>query len=256
MGRWRDDNRGVRLSAGGATDRGPRPANQDSYLVDLELGLLVVADGMGGHNAGEVASRMAVDAVADFIRATHQGGEITWPFPLNPTQSVAVNRVEVALRIANQRVHDAGERDPDCSGMGTTIVTALIDGDQIVVGHVGDSRAYIWRNGSLRQVTQDHTWLNAIDDGQEDLRNHPLRHVLTNGIGMGADLTPDEAESTLVAGDRWLICTDGVHGSLDRATLEVIMNGRSAQTVAQEAVQRALSAGTTDNATAVVLNAE
>jgi protein phosphatase len=225
-------------------------------LVDLDLGLLVVADGMGGHNAGEVASRMAVDAVADFIRATQHGTEITWPYPLNPRQSVAANRVEVALRIANQRVHDAGERDPNWAGMGTTIVTVLVDGDHIVIGHVGDSRAYVWRQGQLQQVTEDHTWLNAIDDGLEDLSNHPLRHVLTNGIGMGPDLTPSVSEAPIEAGDRWLICTDGVHGYLDRETLERIVTGTSADAAAQEAVRRALGAGTTDNATAVVLNVD
>lgn len=246
----------MHLSAGGATNPGPRPANEDSLLVDLDFGLLIVADGMGGHNAGEVASRLAVDAVADFIRATQQGTEITWPFPLNPNQSVAANRVEVALRIANQRVHDAGERDPSCAGMGTTIVAVLVEGDQIVIGHVGDSRAYIWRSGILEQVTEDHTWLNAIDEGQEDLSNHPLRHVLTNGIGMGPDLTPSVSEAQLKAGDRWLICTDGVHGYLDRETLARIIAGSSADLAAHEAVRCALGAGTTDNATAIVLNVD
>ena len=225
-------------------------------MIDLDLGLFVVADGMGGHNAGEVASRMAIDAVADFIRATHNGGEITWPFPMNPTQSLAVNRVDAALRIANQRVHDAGERDPDRAGMGTTIVTLLVDGDRLVIGHVGDSRAYVYRTGTLRQVTEDHTWLNAINEAPEDLQNHPLRHVLTNGIGMGADLAPSVTEIPLSPGERWLLCSDGVHGYLQLDALQQVMTESSAEAAAAEAVSRALDAGTTDNATAVVLNVE
>ena len=224
--------------------------------MDLALGLFVVADGMGGHNAGEVASRMAVDAIVDFIRASADGSEITWPFPFNPARSVGANRMEVALRIANHRVHEAGERDPDRAGMGTTVVAALVEGDHLVIGHVGDSRAYVLSAATLRQVTQDHTWLNAIDDGHEDVQNHPLRHVVTNGIGMGADLTPAVAELSLAAGERWLLCTDGVHGALDQAALRDVLDVPSAERAATEAVRRALDAGTTDNATAVVLNVD
>ena len=221
--------------------------------MDLDLGLFVVADGMGGHNAGEVASRMAVDAVVDFVRATHKGGEITWPFPINPAQSLSVNRIETALRLANQRVHHAGEADPDRSGMGTTIVVVLIDSDHVVIGHVGDSRAYVLRGGDLQQITQDHTWLNAISNGLEEVHNHPLRHVLTNGIGMGADLSPSVTEQPLTPGERWLICTDGVHGALNRDALRNVIAVSTPEAAATEAVRCALAAGTTDNATAVVL---
>ena len=252
----RDDIAAVRLTAGGATDAGPRPSNQDAHFVDLDIGLLVVADGMGGHNAGEVASQMAVDAVVHFIRATHNGGEITWPFPLNPAQSMSMNRVEAALRIANQRVHNAGERDAKRAGMGTTIVAALVEGDRIVIGHVGDSRAYVLRDGDLQQITEDHTWLNAIGNSAAVAHDHPLRHVLTNGIGMGADLSPSVAEQRLLSGERWLICTDGVHGYLDHDALRRAMAGTSAEAVAHAVVQGAIAAGTTDNATAVVLNVD
>jgi PPM family protein phosphatase len=246
----------VRLSAAGATDPGPRPSNQDAHFVDLDLGLVVVADGMGGHNAGEVASRLAVEAVVEFMRATRDGSEITWPFPFNPAQSMACNRMAAALRAANHRVHAAGERDPARAGMGTTIVAVLIDGDQLVIGHVGDSRAYVWRGGELRQLTEDHTWLNAIGQTEEALAHHPLRHVLTNGIGMGADLTPTLTQDRLRPGDRWLVCTDGVHGQLDHASLAVVLGGGTAEAAAQTAIRRALDAGTTDNATAVVLNVD
>ena len=197
---------------------------------------------------------MAVDAMVDFIRATADGREITWPFPFNPEHSFGVNRMEVALRLANQRVHDASERQPQYAGMGTTVVAALVDVDRIVIGHVGDSRAYLLSGGTLRQVTEDHTWLNVIDDGRQDLQNHPLRHVLTNGIGMGADLTPAVVELPLKARDRWLLCSDGVHGVLDDGALRTVMEISEAASAASGAVRRALDAGTTDNATAVVLN--
>jgi PPM family protein phosphatase len=244
----------VTLTAAGATDQGPRPENQDTYRIERDLGLFLVADGMGGHNAGEVASRLAADAVVDFIRATDRGGDITWPFPFNPARSLAANRMDVALRIANQRVHDAGERDPNRAGMGTTIVALLIEEGRVVIGHVGDSRAYLWRDGELRQMTEDHTWLNAIEDVDSDLRDHPLRHVLTSGIGMGADLTAAVTEMALAPGDRWLLCSDGVHGQLERTTLHSILAAVTSPSAAKRVVFEALAAGTSDNATAVVLN--
>jgi PPM family protein phosphatase len=247
----------MRLSAAGATDPGPRAVNEDALFVDLDLGLLVVADGMGGHNAGEVASRMAVDTVVEFIRATHGRHDITWPFPFNPGRPMLLNRLEAALRLANLKVHDAGERDPARAGMGTTIVAALLEGDRIAIGHVGDSRAYVLRGGELVQKTEDHTWVNAMLGSRgRDASDHPYRHVLTNGIGLGSELSPSLYEDRLMPGERWLMCSDGVHGTLDDATLRGAVSAQSPQTAAQEAVRRAIDAGSTDNATAVVLNVE
>lgn len=247
----------MHLTAAGATVAGPRPTNQDAHLVDLSLGLLVVADGMGGHLAGDVASRLAVDTVVEFIRATHGGREITWPFPLNITKSMTVNRLEAALRLANRRVRDAGQRDPRHAGMGTTIVAALVDGDTMAIGHVGDSRAYVLRDGDLVQVTQDHTWVNAVLGGDaRQHADHPMRHVLTNGIGMGADLTPSVAEQAVRAGERWLMCTDGVHGYVEASALRDVLVSCTADAGADEVIRRSLAAGTTDNATVVILNVD
>jgi PPM family protein phosphatase len=242
----------MRLVAAGSTDRGPRAVNQDALFVDVELGLLVVADGMGGHKAGEVASQMAVDAVVEFVKATHGGREITWPYPFDPRRSRTFNRMDAALRLANRAVHDAGERSRAHAGMGTTIVATLIEGTAMVLAHVGDSRAYVLRGGRLRQMTADHTLLNALG-GSPNL-DHAMRHVLTNGIGMDPDLAPALAEEALVAGERWLLCTDGVHGYLEPADLQAALDATSAQEAADDAVRRALQAGTADNVTAVVLN--
>jgi serine/threonine protein phosphatase PrpC len=245
----------MQLTAAARSDAGPRPANQDAHFIDLELGLFIVADGMGGHNAGEVASRLAVDTVVDFIRATHNTREATWPFPFDPAQSVAANRLAVALRIANRSVHDQGARVPAQSGMGTTIVAALVNGSRIVVGHVGDSRAYCLRDGRLRQMTEDDTWLNAIlgAGGVAAATDHPMRHVLTSGIGMRVDVEPSLIEEELHRGEHWLMCTDGVHGSLDASALERALSRSSAADAANAAVESALAAGTSDNATALVL---
>lgn len=245
----------MQLTAAARSEAGPRPANQDAHFVDLDLGLLIVADGMGGHNAGEVASRMAVEAVVDFIRKTHAGRDHTWPFPFDPTHSMAANRIAVALRIANRQVHEHGAKVPAHAGMGTTIVAILVEGGRIVIGHVGDSRAYCLRAGQLRQMTEDDTWLNVMlgAGAAASASDHPMRHVLTSGIGMRVDVEPSLFEEDLESGEQWLICTDGVHGTLDEHAIQRALSTGSAEGAANAAVESAIAAGTSDNATAVVL---
>lgn len=242
------------MSAGGHSAIGPRPANQDVHFVDLGLGLLVVADGMGGHKAGEVASRLAVERLAGFIRDSHNGGDLTWPYPFDASKSWAVNRLTVALRVANRQVYETGRSDPRYAGMGTTVVAALRDGDHLVVGHVGDSRAYRLRNGHLEQMTQDDTWLNVMTaaGAAATAASHPMRHVLTRGIGMRPEIAPSIAEVGLVGGEHWLLCSDGVHGYATTAALVDALHASTPEAAAAQAVQSALDAGTTDNATAVV----
>lgn len=246
----------MRLSAAAESTVGPRPINQDASFFDLELGLVVIADGMGGHNAGEVASRMAVEAVVAFVRETRHGGDLTWPFPYDPSRSPGTNRVLMALRMANRQVHDAGRRQAGHAGMGTTLVVGLIDGDRLNLGHVGDSRAYRLDGARFEQMTTDHTWLNALvaaGGAAAADAHHPMRHVLTNGIGMRADLTPTTAEATLTPGSRWLFCTDGVHGHVDAAQLARSLAAPSAAAAATRVLTAARDAGTSDNATALVL---
>jgi PPM family protein phosphatase len=209
---------------------------------------------MGGHRAGEVASRIAVEAVVEFISETHKGGELTWPFAADPDQSMTANRLAVALRLANKRVHEAGRREPQYAGMGTTVVAALVDTDRIVVAHVGDSRAYRLRHARLQQVTEDDTWLNVmIAAGAARPTDHPMRHALTRGIGMRPELSPTLGEVQLMRGEHWLMCTDGVHGFVDARVLGRALELPSAEAAASQIVRSALNAGTSDNATAVVL---
>ena len=239
----------------GRSERGPRALNQDSYFCDAALGLFIVADGMGGHKAGEVASRMAVDTVVEFVRATVRGADMTWPFPYDPTQSGGANRLAVGMRLANRKVHDAGRNDLQLLGMGTTIVAALVDRTQLVVAHVGDSRAYRLRNDQLQPMTKDHTWVAAMMAVEPNARtdDHPMRHVLTNGIGMREDVTPAITEHEIAAGDCWMLCSDGVHGYLAEGRLPALLTLASPDAAAEGAVQAALDAGGSDNATAVVL---
>jgi serine/threonine protein phosphatase PrpC len=245
----------MELTDAGRSERGPRSQNQDCLFRDHTLGLFVVADGMGGHKAGEVASRVAVDAVVEFVRVTAASSELTWPYPFDPRLSVGANRLIVAMRVANRKVHEGGRGDPQLSGMGTTLVGALLEGDRIVIAHVGDSRAYRFRAGELEQITQDHTWVAAMlaADANARTEDHPMRHVLTSGIGMREDVMPTVTERPLASGDQWLLCSDGVHGPLDESGLKAALSKPSADEAAGEVVRAALAAGGTDNATAIVL---
>lgn len=246
------------LTVGTRTDVGPRKMNQDHYGWWPDLGLFVVADGMGGHNAGEVASHMAVEVIHGFIAESATSSDITWPFGIEVKNSMDTNRLTTAVRLANRKIYDEGSRSVELNGMGTTVVAALVWNDRISIVSVGDSRIYRMRQGSLEQLTRDDTWLASVL-GQEQAEDadpqHPLRHVLTSVVGTKDDVRPGAREEQLEAGDRFVLCTDGVHGRLDIAALASVLSGsESAVDGAANLVNEAITRGTTDNATALVIN--
>ncbi len=250
----------MNLTAGGRTDTGPRAINQDWLEWDLGLGLFVVADGMGGHNAGEVASHLAVETIRQFIVESSTTSDLTWPFPYQVAHSVDANRLLTAVRLANRRVYDGGCHDAALEGMGTTVVAVLAgDGQAALVG-VGDSRIYRFRDDRLEQLTSDDTWLSAViglADDDRSASNHPLKHVLTSVVGTRDDLRPEAREERIHTGDRFLLCTDGVHGRLDPRTIASILRaGGPPDRVASALVEVALSRRTSDNATALVIAAD
>jgi serine/threonine protein phosphatase PrpC len=232
--------------------------NQDHHGWWPELGLYVVADGMGGHNAGEVASHMAVEAIHRFIADSASASDITWPFGIEMNHSIESNRLTTAIRLANRKIYNEGSKSADLSGMGTTVVAALVAGDRITIVSVGDSRVYRMRQGSLEQLTRDDTWLASVlgEKQAEDADpQHPLRHVLTSVVGTKDDVKPGAREEQLKTGDRFVMCTDGVHGRLDSAALAgVLSSAASAADGAANLVNEAITRGSTDNATAIVIN--
>lgn len=239
----------------GRSERGPRSTNQDYLFRDADVGLFVVADGMGGHRAGEVASRLATETLAQFITATTGRNDMTWPFAFDPALSPTANRLSAGIRLANRRVHDAGRGDPQLAGMGTTLVAALVGRSHLVIGHVGDSRAYRLHNGELDQLTRDHTWVAAVLGTDPGARrdDHPLRHVLTSGIGMREDVTPAITEQPVRSGDSWMLCSDGVHGFIRDNEISRALAADTPAEAADRVVRAAIDAGSTDNATALVL---
>jgi PPM family protein phosphatase len=245
------------VTAGGRTDTGPRALNQDWLEWDLGLGLFVVADGMGGHNAGEVASHLAIEAIREFIAESATMSDFTWPFPFEPAYSVDANRLLTAVRLANRRVYQEGCAHEAMEGMGTTVVVVLVSGDRAVMVGVGDSRIYRWRNGTLVQLTSDDTWLAAVmgvQDAERAESTHPMKHVLTSVVGTREDVRPTAREEVLRSGDRLVLCSDGIHGRLDNPAIAAVLRaGGSAERVAEALVGAALDRHTSDNATALVI---
>src|SRR5438094_4916722 len=151
------------IEAHGLSDVGRvRKGNEDSFACDASLRLFIVADGMGGHNAGEVASRLAVEAMVGFIKRTAGEGEWSWPYGVDPNVSFDANRLRTAIYLANRGVFRAAEDHDDYTGMGTTVVSVLLTPSSYIVGHVGDSRVYVLKRGKLRRLTADDTWAATV----------------------------------------------------------------------------------------------
>lgn len=244
------------LRAFGITDKGrSRPTNEDYFAVDEALGLCVVADGMGGHNAGEVAARMAVDAVVDYCRLAEAD---QWPFGFDRALSVDANALRTAVHVANLRIREAAVDTAKYAGMGTTIVAARVIGERLVFAHAGDSRLYVFAHGLLRQLTEDDSWVATVlarepDADRVSLAHHPMRNALTNVIGSRGHTDVHVGERILLGGEVLLLTTDGVHGVVDDTRLEGILRAEAAPVAAAtEVVAAAMARGSHDNATAVV----
>jgi PPM family protein phosphatase len=231
------------LAAYGVTHQGRRSTNEDAWLVDLDLGLLVVADGMGGHNAGEVASAIAVKVIREVFGSSG-----------TPPSEALLSR---AVDVANERILAAAGEQPEFSGMGTTVVAVLIIEERAFYTSVGDSRVYLWRGGRLTQLTRDDSWLaetlNGASEAAQDIGAHPMRHVLTKVVGLRPELGATVSECPLDAGDSLLLCSDGVHGAVPHELLASMMSSeRAVEDVAENVVRSAIARGATDNVTAVV----
>ena len=254
---------GLRISADAQSDVGrKRKGNEDALCLNDEQRLYVVADGMGGHAAGEVASRVAVDAIAEFVELTGGNQEITWPFGLDETISYEGNRLKTAVRHANTRVIEATRESAEYEGMATTVAAVLVDGDIANIAHVGDSRIYLWNGESIEQLTRDHSWVNEqIENGAispEQARSHPLRNVVTRALGGRADLVVDIQSRRMAPGHMLLLCSDGLTTMVPDDGIARILResegdvARATSALVSEANER----GGEDNITVVLLKFE
>jgi serine/threonine protein phosphatase PrpC len=248
------------LEAFGRTDIGRRrKLNEDAYLVAPETNLYVVCDGMGGHNAGEVASQMAIETIAGFIERSLKETEITWPFGLDVSLSFEGNRLKTAIRLANRKVFKAADNREEYTGMGTTVVAALASGSVLTLGSAGDSRCYLLREGQLSQVTRDDSWVSAAwAEGilsQDEIERHPLRNVITKAVGAKESIDVEVLEHRFQAGDVCLLCSDGLHSMINDSRIhEALGDGSEAlEAIAERLITAANEAGGKDNVSVVLL---
>ena len=247
------------VSAYAASDPGPvRAINEDAFVLDADQHLYAIADGMGGHNAGEVASQLALEALSGFVRRSSNDSDLSWPYGVIAELSFLANRLRTALHLANRRVFRAAEARDDYTGMGTTLAAALIDGTRAAVAHVGDSRVYHWSGGALHVLTRDDSWAAALlaqGFTGDELSRHPMRHVLTNVIGARDQVDVHVRELALAAGDRLLLCSDGLYEPMsDDRIAPVLGSEPDAKAAATRLVREALERGARDNVTAVVVD--
>ncbi len=250
------------IEAFGVTDVGrKRKHNEDNLLLDVngesEEGLFIVADGMGGHAAGEVASKITVDTVGEFIAATRQKEEATWPFKYNHELHFNSNRLAVAIEKANERVMAAVAAQPWLKGMGTTVVAGLLDGKILSLAHVGDSRAYLYRGGQLSRLTDDHSWVHEqVAAGiltEDEAKSHPLKNVVTRALGGGPSVSPDLQELSFESGDVFLFCSDGLTTMLsDEEIRDAVASEGDPKALCERLVQTANDKGGVDNITVVI----
>ena len=235
------------LEAFAMSDKGCVRANNEDYcLIEPELGLYVLADGMGGAKAGECASKMAVEAVAESVLVAARRDS-----------QVLIS----AMEEANRRVLHAAQSDSSLEGMGTTLVAALEIENDVSIASVGDSRAYLFDDDGFRVITDDQTWVNEVGRplglDEESLKNHPMRHVLTMAIGASAPLTVNYYSVPLRSGALLLMCSDGLHGVVEPPQLEQILRGGrdgvSLEESCRKLILAAKKAGGPDNVTAVLM---
>ena len=248
------------LEAYGQTDVGRRrKLNEDNFLVAPEPNLYAVCDGMGGHNAGEVASKMAIETLQAFIEKSHQEKEITWPYGLDVNLSYDGNRLKTAIKLANKKVFRAADNREDYTGMGTTLVAGLVSDNTLTVGSAGDSRCYLLRGGKLTQLTRDDSWVSAaLGEGilnSDEIERHPLRNVITKAIGAKEAIELDVVEQKLEHGDVVLICSDGLHAMLTDEQIRAAMTPfpPSLEEAAGKLIDAANEAGGKDNVSVVLL---
>jgi protein phosphatase len=248
----------ARVLVAGETNVGmKRSHNEDNFDVVEEERLFLVADGMGGHASGEVASKMAIETLREFFSATSQDPEATWPYKMDKARGYEENRLITGIKLANLRIHEAAAREPKLRGMGTTLVTMLVIDDGVLIAHVGDSRVYRMRGGKLEQLTDDHSLLNDYIKmkrlTEEEIANFPHKNVIVRALGMKDTVKVDTRLDPPQAGDVYILCSDGLCGPVTDAEISDIANSSNElKVVASKLIERANANGGPDNVTVVL----
>lgn len=241
------------MQVGVCTDRGKvRENNQDYYYYSAapDLPLFIVADGMGGHKAGEVASKMAVDVIVDIF--TKNKGNII------KNEKEILNTIRIAIVEANDKAYQRSINDVECYGMGTTVTMACFTNDKLIIGHIGDSRVYYIRDNDIKQLTEDHSLVaELVKNGSisaEEAQYHPQKNIITRAVGTSKNIDTDIVIAEVKKGDIILLCTDGLTNMIDDLEIKnLIVTNDNMQYACNSLVKRANELGGLDNITAIVV---
>lgn len=236
-----------------------REDNEDAFGSFVDERLFVVADGMGGHNAGEVASVMAIDAIETFFRSFHADPRQVWPHPVDKSLSLGSNLLRVGIKVANGKIRAAAAQDRARARMATTVVAMAIGDTQVTVAHAGDSRAYRLRSGKLERLTRDHSVLEEMKAARPDMTDEEMaafahRNVVTRCVGSKDDVEPGLHVETIQEGDIYLLCSDGLWGSVpDPKIRDIVRATGDLEAACQLLIDAANEAGGPDNVSALLV---
>lgn len=253
---------GMRVRFAGDTNVGMKRAhNEDALYLPESERLAIVADGMGGHASGEVASRLAVETISGFFRTTQDEQQLTWPFKMDRGHRYDINRLVTSIKLANLKIHEQAQRDPRCHGMGTTVISALFLDDALIVGHVGDSRLYRQRDERLDQLTEDHSLLNDYIKmkhlSPDEIAAFPHKNVIVRALGMRDTVQVDIHVDVPRLGDTYLLCSDGLSGMItDEKIADIIQRQKDLDQACEELIGVANRNGGLDNVTAILVRVE
>ncbi|OGS00392.1 MAG: hypothetical protein A3G41_03135 [Elusimicrobia bacterium RIFCSPLOWO2_12_FULL_59_9] len=248
----------LKLSLAAKTDVGrKRDNNEDSIGADADLGLLIVADGMGGHQAGEVASQIAVDVVLKNLRSMAQSERPSLPEGSDPALALKTNQLAFCVRMANQVIFEAAHKFPKDSGMGTTLTSLLLDGDHYAVAHVGDSRAYVVREGAMQQISDDHSLvMEQVRKGLislEQAEKSNMQNILIRALGVESKVQVDVAEHPAMDGDVVLLCSDGLNKMVsDEGILKAVLEQKEPLAICNRLIEMSNRNGGVDNVSVAV----
>ncbi len=235
-----------------------RNHNEDNFGIMVEYGLFMVADGMGGHASGEVASKMAVDAMQDFFAQTQDDPERTWPYKMDRSKGYEENRLITGIKLANLRIYETAQREAKKRGMGTTFVGIFTANDGVYVAHVGDSRVYRFREGRLEMLTEDHSLLNDYIKMKrltpEEIANFPHKNVIVRALGMKDTVKVDTRFEVPQLNDTYILCSDGLSGPVSDAEMaHILSEHQDIQVATAKLIERANENGGPDNVTCVLV---
>jgi len=247
----------LKLHVAAQTDKGLiRPNNEDNFFTDSKQGLLVVADGMGGHASGEVASQIAIDVLRNYFQQAAEGNAFLIGHCDNESCAGRTNQLSSAIQVANTAIYEAAQENPLLHGMGTTLAAIVIQGKKLSIAHVGDSRVYLIRAGSIEQLTDDHTLVyeQVKRDliSKEEAEQSNIRHVLTRALGIAPVVDVDLGEMTLADGDVLILCSDGLSEMIsDQDILVTATSLNDPIITCQRLIERANQNGGKDNITVI-----